>query len=240
MHLCGCLPIYKPFFCRALLWQQSPNRDGARCCSSRVHNAIMGPCRTNCFSCTFCITSSSYAGLVWYPYFLWIGLKGNTGGSTYWLREAGRWGPALHQESGLKVSAAFRRRTWGGRFHQELWGLPANVTACWTSREHCIPEQPCLHSAWTAEPWAAGGHAWTGASLPLTQACSDPTHDTWDNARTLSDNPMRSGLVSGESRAAARRQQLPIAFCAFLIIKRQLFALLFIFSEVFIWDTCCI
>jgi len=51
-----------------------------------------------------------------------------------------------------------------------------------------------------------------GDVLPVIQACSDPTHETWDNARTLSGSPLRSGLISGESEAAARRQQFPIAF----------------------------
>lgn len=223
MHLCHYLSIYNPFFGRALLWHQSPNTDGARCCCSGVRNIITGPSRINCISCNFCIASSSYAGLTIYPYFfLWLRLKGAwLGACTDSEGKAGE---------GAQGVSSFRETHLGGRFHPELWGLAANLTACWSSWEHCSP-MPC-----------------PGAFLPVIQACSDPTHETWDNAVASSDRPLRLGLISGESGAAARRQQFPIAFwqwnysafCALLLMKRQLFATLFIFSDVFVWETFCI
>lgn len=51
-------------------------------------------------------------------------------------------GPSLASGERAQGISSFRETYLGGRFHQELWGLPANVTACWTSREHCIPASP--------------------------------------------------------------------------------------------------
>lgn len=142
-------------------------RDGTTCCCSRVHNVMTGLCRTNYISCPYCIATAhmqdSY-NILTSSY----GSDSKVHRREHVLAQRGREvGPDLESGAWGQAVCSFRETHLRGRFHQELWGLAANVTACWTSQEHCIPLQLCLHSAWTAEPWAADGHVWTGASLPV-------------------------------------------------------------------------
>lgn len=97
----------------------------------------MGPSRINCISCNFCIASSSYAGLTWYPYFfLQLGVKGAWVGAR--TGSEGQAGAPASGEGAQGVSS-FRETHLGGRFQWVLWDLAANLTACWSSREHCSP-----------------------------------------------------------------------------------------------------
>lgn len=176
-------------------------------------------------------------------FFSWLGLKGaqeevHTGSGGM---EVGR---ALASGEGAQRVHCLGKHTLEAGFTNSSWDLASNMTAYWTSWEHCIPVQPCLHSAWTAM-----AHWWTHVDkgIPYCHSGLLWSH-LWNlgQCKALLRQPL--GLISGEYGVVARRQQFPIAvwqwnysiFCALLLIKKQPFTLLFVFPGGSIQETCCI